>query len=343
MFWQVSAADPLTISALLLDRMLQVATIVVLPVATLLLLTAAWPVASVAAATAGGVSLVLGASTGLPALRPPADIFPTLMALAATLAGAILLVWTLREKFDTSSWKLSLLAPLALLPALQFWHSTSFVPGQLTTSVTLEPSATVQRSDGGFLRGVIEVRIRNDGAIGALVLASEVITCFRPESVDLKKINYDVDKLYSDPDCRTDLIVSNLSEVGAKSTFTSHLSFITSKKKPLAQTVSMLWFVRTDRMRVDTAKPESGDKKGCRGTVESHAIKDEARFKGVVQRDRVLVYDDDSSGIGDRYYQLVTKGEPVCHPSRWDIAQYLGEMYIRVNREDWLRTSDAGK
>src|SRR5437868_6373598 len=65
LLWQAPATEPITVSALLVDRILQVLTLFVLPAAVLLLIGGPWWLARVAAVAGMIVSVVLGASTSL--------------------------------------------------------------------------------------------------------------------------------------------------------------------------------------------------------------------------------------------------------------------------------------
>jgi hypothetical protein len=132
-----------------------------LPPAGAGVLFAPWPYAPAAAATGGTVSILLGGSVALAGSRPPADPLPTGLAVGCTVAGTALLAWVFHRVMLTTRWRASLLAPLALLPAVQFWHATSFVPARLTTSMSIDPRVAVQREDTETLRGAVEVQLRN--------------------------------------------------------------------------------------------------------------------------------------------------------------------------------------
>jgi hypothetical protein len=334
LFWRVPVADPLTISALLLDRTLQVCTFLLLPPVGAGVLLAPWPAAQAAAATGGIVSVLLGGSVALAGTRPPADPLPTGLAVLCIVTGAALLVWVFHPVILTTRWKVSLLAPLALLPAVQFWHATSFVPARLTTSMSIDPRVTVQHADAEDRFLVVEVQLRNNGDADTLVLAAEVIVCFRPSTNQL--LTYDTSTLYGDGGCRTSNIVDRLSQVDAKTSVTYHQSVIAPRDLPRVQLVARVWYARADRMRVDESSKTGPELKvGCLGEVMTYRIRDDARFKGVAQRERILVYDEGSGPERNAFY-LTTKGAPPCAKPRYDIAENLGTAYLRVNREDWL-------
>ena len=333
LFWRVPVADPLTISALLLDRTLQVCTFLLLPPAGAGVLLAPWPFAQAAAAAGGTVSVLLGGSVALAGTRPPADPLPTGLAILCILTGTVLLVWVFHRVLRTTRWRISLLAPLALLPAVQFWHATSFVPARLTTSMSIEPRVTVQHADANDRFFAVEVQLRNNGDVATLVLAAEVIICFRSTNQNL---SYDVRTLYGDGACRTSAIVDELSQVDARSSVTYHRSF-TTRDRPLVQLVARVRYARADRLRVDESSRTGPELKvGCLGGVTTYRIRDDARFKGVAQRERILVYDE-GTGPEENAFYVTTSGAPLCaKPPQYDIGENLGTVYLRVNREDWL-------
>jgi len=335
LFWRVPVADPLTISALLVDRTLQVCTFLLLPPAGAGVLLAPWPFARAAAATGGTVSVLLGGSVALAGTRPPADPLPTGLAIVCIVTGAALLTWIFHPVILTTRWKVSLLAPLALLPAVQFWHATSFVPARLTTSMSIDPRVTVQHADAKHRLGTVEVQLRNNGDVATLVLAAEVIVCLRPTIHPT--LDYHVSTLYGDGACGTSRIVADLSQVDAKSSVTYHRSFIARRDTPLVQLVARVWYARADRLRVDESSRTGPDlKAGCLGGVTTWRIRDDARFKGVAQRQRILVFDQGNGPKENEFYET-TSGAPLCaSPPRYDIGDNLGTAYKRVDREDWL-------
>ena len=135
LFRNVKVYDPLTISALLVDRALQIATYIVFPISLVLVLFAPLPMARVGAVAASTCSVLLGGSASLSALRGPVEYFPTGLGLVCAVIGLASLIWLTRKAMLASRWKFSLIGLLALLPLIQFWHATSFVPARLRTSI----------------------------------------------------------------------------------------------------------------------------------------------------------------------------------------------------------------
>jgi hypothetical protein len=261
----------------------------------------------------------------------------------------------------SARWQISLLAaPLALLPALQFWHGTSFVPSHLLTSVGITAKASVQRSLGKTLQGVVEINFQNNGDVGALVLASEVTVCFTDSLETVDKSLTSNQMLYDQQGeaCHTKQIFDHFSVIDGKTTWVYHSAFTTAADKPLILLQAHLWYARNDRLRIDeahvqkvtkTAHPgvTDADVKACRGDVTIYKIRDEAKFKGVVQRQRLVVYDDEH-GVGDAYFNLTTPGVALCRqpdpsglPRPEDalpirVGADVGAAEVYTRQTDWL-------
>jgi hypothetical protein len=165
-FWQVPVAEPLTVSALLVDRVLLVCTALLLPVCVVALAFAPWSWARRGALAGAIVAVALGGSTSLAALRPPIDTLPTRLALAALGGGLVLLFWT--QGGLLLSWRggISIALVLSLLPLIQFWHASSFVPARLNTTVGVVVHVTGKTSKKGSATGEVEVVVRNNGGSG---------------------------------------------------------------------------------------------------------------------------------------------------------------------------------
>jgi hypothetical protein len=361
LFWRVPVADPLTVSALLVDRTLMASTALVLPVCLLAMAVAPWEWAERGAVAGAMVAVALGGSISLAALRPPVDLWPTVLAVLALVGGIGLLIW--RQGKLLLSWRgtIPIVGILSLLPLVQFWHATSFVPAHLNTTVGTDVKVTGQTMKGGSARGEIEVTVRNNGDIGALVLASELILCYWPEPHEFLL----QDDLYNSEHCETEQIFSNLSEIDSHSTWTMRHAFQRAPKGSgirVVQGVVLLWYARMDRLRIDNdpvidsfplsiMNPGRQRSLACRKwTLSVLRVQEESRFQGVVQRERRLVYLD-SGDPGDAYFALTTVGESYCNSDgdestkglpRWssyDIGQRVGVRESRLNHEQWLETT----
>jgi hypothetical protein len=364
LFWRVPVADPLTASALLVDRVLMASTALV-PICLLAVAAAPWQWARWGAVTGALVAVALGGSTSLAALRPPVDLWPTALTLAALAGGISLLFWT-RGKF-LLSWRgaISVVGVLSLLPVVQFWHAASFVPAHLNTTVGADVRVTRKTMKSGNATGEVEVIVRNNGGVGALILASELVLCYWSEPHEFLP----QDELYSKKEnCDTEQLFDNLTEIDSHSTWKIRHAFQRSAAKGssvrVVQGVVLLWYARMDRLRIDSdplidnvplsfMDPLPVGSQACnKWTLTVLRVQEESRFQGIVQRDRRLVYLD-SGEAGDAYFSLTTLGEPFCNwdgdqnqkglPrwSNYEIGQRVGVSALRLNHEEWLGLSSG--
>jgi hypothetical protein len=94
-------------------------------------------------------------------------------------------------------WRFSLIGLLAILPLIQFWHATSFLPARLKTSMSVTSVAIEVRGETESDRqGTFQVQLHNASEVDALVLASRVMWCFDPSNANWKT---NMDELYKDP------------------------------------------------------------------------------------------------------------------------------------------------
>jgi hypothetical protein len=119
---RVPAGSALSVPALLIDRLVVVSTAVVLPVAVLLLLVLPVSGMRAAAIVAGTVSGIVGLPTLLAAIDPPRKALPVGLAVLSVVCGLTLIALPLSTSLQSRRWRLSLLAPLSLLPIIQFWQ-----------------------------------------------------------------------------------------------------------------------------------------------------------------------------------------------------------------------------
>jgi hypothetical protein len=233
------------------------------------------------------------------------------------------------------------------------------VPAHLNTTVGAEVHVTGQTTKEGNATGEVEVVIRNNGGVGALILASELTLCYW----SLPHSFLSQDDLYKSKACVTEQLFDDLSEIDSRSTWKIRHAFQRSAVKGsrvrVVQGIVFLWYARMDRLRVDTEPfvdiPRASqltsitvDSRACRDwTLSVHRVEEESRFQGIVQRDRRLVYLRDPDAPGDAYFALTTKGEPLCDYDdegkpdlpRWssyNVAQRVGLATLRLNHEEWL-------
>jgi hypothetical protein len=109
LYLAVDVDDPLTISALLVDRVLQIVSAIVFPISLVMVLSATIQIARVGAVIASICSSVLGISASVSALRPPIKILPTTLAVICSVIGVASLVWLTRKVMLNSRWRFSLI------------------------------------------------------------------------------------------------------------------------------------------------------------------------------------------------------------------------------------------
>jgi hypothetical protein len=350
MLWHEEPPALLTVTALLLNGMLWPVTIF-LAVSMVMVLAAPWRLAWLGGLLAGGLSVAIGLSCCL-AIREPVDYTGVVFTLLTLLSGAVLLVfvaWRQINDAKVPTVAVVLTGILALLPLVQFWHVASFVPSHLSTTlgaaVTMNAVAT---SNGPH--GVVKVKITNSGDVGALILASELIVCFREGPHNLRAL----DDLYDDDACRTEQIYDDLTEIDARSTWEIQ-SVIGRDKTPLnrrfVEATVRLWYARQDRLKVGSQIPDlelEDDASVCSSQYRKNdkltgfKIMDDSRQQGVVQKSRRVVYLSQGDE-GDAYFALQVRGDHICSVehgrprwSKYPVAESVGEKDLWTTYEGWL-------
>jgi hypothetical protein len=327
---RVPAGSALTVPALLIDRLIVASTAVVLPVATLLLLILPAPGARAAAIAGATVSGIVGLPTALAAIDAPRKILPTALALGSVICGATLLLILLSTSLKGRGWRLSLLAPLALLPVIQFWQETDHTPSQLITSVTPHIHVATQRADAEASHGVIEITLANPADVRASLFSSQIIYCFvtaqRWEEIDGLRN----DDLLDNENCRYDQLLVRNAHVDAGTTQIYAIPWRVPADRSFATVVMRSQYAREDRVRFAGTPTHQESAQGCQGPVTVHRLETDTRFRGVVQPARRLTFDDDS-------FYLSYEGAPLCTAKEDDELQAeLGVRSISIRRGDWL-------
>jgi hypothetical protein len=149
-FWLQDRPALLTVTALLVDRMFILATLLLLISIGLLLGT--WRQARTGTLMAGVVSVAMGLSVCL-TVRQPVEFSGVAVGVLTMLAGSGLVYLVehgriLSWEFRPRSAAVLLSGLLALLPLLQFWHVASFVPSRSNTTIgaTVSADAALARS-----------------------------------------------------------------------------------------------------------------------------------------------------------------------------------------------------
>jgi hypothetical protein len=349
LLWHEEPPALLTVSALLLNSMLWPVTIF-LAVSMAMVLAAPWPLARLGGLLAGGLSIAIGLTCCL-AIREPVDYLGVVFTLLTLLSGAGLLFFVARR--NVSAWDAKvprvavfLTGILALLPLIQFWHVASFVPSHLNTTlgatVTMNAVAT---SNGPH--GVVKVKITNSGDVGALILNSELIVCFR-ESPHNPQTPED---LYGDDECGTQQIYDDLTLIDARSTW--EIQFVidrpgTPPNRRLVEATVLFWYARQDRVKVGSQIQHlelEDDASACTksAVLTGFNIVNDSRQQGVMQKSRRVVYLRVGSA-GDAYFAIQVQGEPICsvehglpRESTYPVGDSVGLKNLRITNGGWLR------
>jgi hypothetical protein len=329
------AYDAPNVSALLLDRVLQVTTAVVFPISLAIVLISPQRIARVGAVLASICSALLGVSASMNAFRPWRDMLPTMLAIICLVIGVGSLVWLTRNVVLAARWRFSLIGLVALLPIIQFWNATSFEPARLDTSMSITPAVVeVESETESDYQVNLQFQLQNTSEIGAAILTSRVMYCARSSSIGL---NYDMDALYTDPDCTAGQVIRDLSRLDGKTSFAYSTAFLAPKDQPYLQLFVRVWYARSDRLRISPDKVDvavSESDKCSSGHIVTYRILDESKVKGLVQKDRYLTFEGrpDASTT----YSMTSKGEPLCGGRENELTRYFGALIAGSNQQFWL-------
>ncbi|WP_448638335.1 hypothetical protein [Geodermatophilus sp. URMC 63] len=309
-------------------------TAVILPVSVILLMVLPNPGARAAAIVGGTVSGIVGLPTALAAIDPPRKTLPTALALASIICALTLLLILLSSSIKGHRWRLSLLAPLSLLPVIQFWQATSYTSSQLITSVTPEVRVVVQTVNAEERKGIVEITLANPGDVRASLFTSQLIYCFTTEDDWLEVGNLSDDALLTNEYCSYLQVLPRNSHVDANTTQTYSVPWRASTDRSFSLVVMRSYYAREDRIRLTGTPNERSGAAGCHGHVTTYRLETDTRFKGLVQPARLLTFDE-------RNFFLSYEGAPLCEAESDDeLKAELGLRTIIINRGDWL-TDDS--
>jgi hypothetical protein len=329
MLLRVPAGTALTVPALLIDRVVVVSTAVVLPVSVLLLLILPLRGARAAAIVGGVVSGIVGLPTVLAAVDTPRRLLPAALAVASVICGLALMATLLSTSLRGRRWSLSFLAPLSLLPLIQFWQATSYTPSQLVTSLTPAVHVSVQRIDAEERQGVIEVALENRGDVRVSLFTTSLIYCFVTED-DWDIRTLPTPDLLANENCTHERVVRRFAWVAPDTTETYSIPWRASADKSLGMVRVISSYVREDRVRLSGTPSEQDSGEGCQGPVTTYRLQPDTRFKGLVQPTRLLTFDEDG-------WQFAYAGAPLCEAeSSSKLATELGTVTADIRRHDWL-------
>lgn len=331
---RVPAGSALTVPALLIDRAILVSTAVVLPVATLLLLVLPAPGARAAAIAGGTVSGIVGLPTAIAALDSPRKILPTALAVASVICGATLLLILLSRSLEGRGWRLSLIAPLAFLPVVQFWQETDYAPSQLITSVTPQIQIVTQRVDAEANHGTFEFKLENPSDVRASLFVSQYIYCFvtAQQWEEIASSSND-ELLHNEEDCDYGQLLFSNAHVDAGTTQTYSIPWRVSADRTFVAVVMRTEYAREDRVRFAGTPSHQESGEGCQGAVTIHRLEHDTRFEGVVQPARRLTFDSSD-------FHLSHEGAPLCTAKEdAELQAELDVRFLDIRRNDWLAST----
>lgn len=344
----------LTTAALLLDYMLLFWGIF-LAVAIISVVVAPWPLARALAVMAAGTSTVVAAVALLAAFSAdPVRWWGVGLVALALVASGVFLLFSTRQivaNYVIQRPRLAAVAAglLALLPLVQFWNATSFVPAHQQTTLGAAVKADGVATGTGT-NGEITVTLTNSGDVGALVLSSELITCERsaPQSPREPAV------LYKDKRCVVDQLVGHLDELDARSTVALTSALRQPQRPPdhvrLLEATVLVWYARQDRLQVGDltattqTSPEAAHECATEyeggNHVEVYEVQPNSRVEALVERPRRLVYVW-RGRAGDAYAALQPTNHQMCNKRGLPeddekIDEDVGLSFLRLNYETWL-------
>ncbi len=217
-FWLEAQPALLTVTALLLDRMFIPATVLQFAgIAAIVVGT--WPVMRAGCLVAGGISIAVGVSVLLTFRQPTDYAGGVTLAALTTLAGGAL-VWRVRPwgdgilRIPSSPWRSGGIGDPCAAARHSILARLVLCASRTASTVGVEVSSDAATSTSG-VEDALTVTIVNSGNIGALVISSELIVCYRSAVVGSSF----PEELYVDPDCTTEQILDNFTEIDARSTW----------------------------------------------------------------------------------------------------------------------------
>jgi hypothetical protein len=291
------------------------------------------------AAIAAGASLSVGFLTLIAGLRPPDRLWPLALSILVIASSTALLIYIARNLIANRSGRLLLALPVILLPLIQFWYSSTWVPAQLHSSVGLEITPLVQAKTKDLRRGVIQVKIANSGDVGAVLLFTEEVVCIRASDT---AVDWNLQHLYADRSCTTSRLLTEGTVLDPKATWTINETFTAKKSQLLLQTYVAVWYARSDKLLFPekVMNTSISQTKSCtRRNPESRRVLSDSPFRSLVEKPRYLTYEGGDVG-GVRAYWLTDNADNLC--SGGDAAILNDQLGINSNfhyQRDWVPTS----
>jgi hypothetical protein len=294
MFWIASAMDPLTAPALLIDRLLQFATLLWIPL--LFAVVGAKPRAALNAVMFIAITgMLLSLSVFVAGIvRPPRDTPVLILSGIAVLgSGANLLRFGPRV-----TW----LAPLTVKAAvgiltvgvglLEFWNAAVFLPSQ--TEASLQTKITTAFDAAGL--GMLSTIVSNETDSRVLVLITRLDLCYWSART---RIQYPPNG--SELECQKYRPVDRQGWISSKSTLDWQVVLDPPEGAEKVSVRARTAFARGDRLRLSSISTKMQSLGTC-VDIESVPIVEESRVKALAQEDKFLVYADRNGDGGVNYF-----------------------------------------
>jgi hypothetical protein len=98
-----------------------------------------------------------------------------------------------------------------------------------------------------------------------------------------------------------------------------------------------VYYARSDRLRIgDDVNVDATQKANClKGHKFTNRLMDDAKFKGLVVKERYITYEGGTDTDPEAYH-ITVKGEPLCGPSQYDLPTHLGVTWVESRQQDLL-------
>ena len=337
LFWRQQVDDPITLTAFLIDRLLQLGVVVAFGAAFVVVfrperqgILAGFVIAFVGF---GLSASVLGAS-----FRPPRDIWIVLLALVTLFVSLMvgLRFWRLiPNDLRIQHPGAVLVGALAAsaLPALQLWNSTVFAAASQKVSLSLAPQVMFQEQppDSQQNRVRVAVTVTNPSSVRALVIISDIDVCWWEADATPE---YDTDKLMHVSNCASWAPIARGSWIDAGAALENSMTLTMPADSPRVVVIARAAYARADRLVLVKDSENEMDRLGTCRDVTTWTIREEAKFRALAQQEKYLVFGDADSDGGTNYY-FTSKDEFTC-PDSLELDDYYGVTQAKVNWEDWM-------
>jgi hypothetical protein len=343
LFLREPVLDPLTLAAFVIDRTLQVGVLAVLGAAPLVLLG---PPRLAAVAAAGGALVGFGMSASVlgAGLRAPRDLLVLALAVVALIGSLVLArgLWPHLPAVGAERRPVAvLLGALAAgaLPLLQLWNSSTFTTLRQNVSLSLAPEVTLQQGPTADEQTRVRVAVTatNEGSVRAIVIISDVDVCWW--GADEEPV-YDTELLQDAANCTSWGPITSHSWIDAGAALENSRALGVPASSPRVVVIARAAYARGDRLALVRRSEQKIGTLGSCTDVRRWTIREEARFRGLAQQQKYVLFGDDGEGGGVDYY-VTSEPDPTCPDDSLELADYYGVTHVSVTWETWLAPEDG--